>query len=41
MPDKKPTDNEIKKALERLENTKDYLKEQYRESGNTKTYIRG
>lgn len=31
MPDKKPTDNEIKKALERLENTKDYLKEQYQE----------
>lgn len=31
MPDKKLTDNEIKKALERLENTKDYLKEQYQE----------
>lgn len=25
------TDNEIKKALERLKNTKDYLKEQYQE----------
>lgn len=31
MPDKKLTDNEIVKALERLKNSKDYLKEQYQE----------
>lgn len=31
IPDKKLTDNEIIKALERLKNTKDYLKEQYQE----------